>query len=199
MTERSALIVAHGQPSDPRPAGAALEVVFPMFMAGGWFTRVQIPARLAEAGATGWRVLEPFGCDPGLHDLCVTLAREAGADQLILAAHGSFKSPVPSDIARHVARRIAAEADMPHVAAGFIDQSPQLASLTGFGTGAVCLPFFAAEGGHVADDIPAALAEAGFQGRILPPVGLDPRVPALIAAAITTSREVCITDCRWRA
>ena len=74
-----ALIVAHGQPSDPRPAGAALErlaarvqamlpgwsvgaatlaeegamaravaglpggVVFPMFMAGGWFTRVQIP------------------------------------------------------------------------------------------------------------------------------------------------------------
>jgi sirohydrochlorin ferrochelatase len=87
---------------------------------------------------------------------------------------------------------------MARVAAGFIDQSPQLASLTGFGTGAVCLPFFAAEGGHVADDIPAALAEAGFQGRILPPVGLDPRVPALIAAAITTSREVCITDCRWR-
>lgn len=234
MTERSALIVAHGQPSDPRPAGAALEdlagkvsallpgwtvaaatlaepgalaravaghrggVVFPMFMAGGWFTRIQIPAKLAEAGATNWRVLEPFGCDPGVHDLCVTLAREAAADQLILAAHGSFKSPVPSDIARHVASRIAAEAGMPQVAAGFIDQSPQLSSLTGFGTGAVCLPFFAAEGGHVSDDIPKALTEAGFQGRILPPIGLDPRVPALIAAAITASREVCVADCRWR-
>jgi sirohydrochlorin ferrochelatase len=235
MTERSALIVAHGQPSDPRPAGAALEdlarkvaallpgwtvsaatlaepgalaravagqtggVVFPMFMAGGWFTRVQIPARLAEAGATGWRVLEPFGCDPGLHDLCVTLAREAGTDQLILAAHGSFKSPVPSDIARHVAGRIAAEAGVARVAAGFIDQSPQLSSLSDFGAGAVCLPFFAAEGGHVADDIPRALAEAGFQGRILPPVGLDPRVPALIATAIAAGREVCVADCRWRA
>lgn len=234
MNERIALIVAHGQPSDPGPAAAALEalaarvaevlpgwqvvaatlaepgavarvvkgrgpgVVFPMFMAGGWFTRVQIPARLAEAGAVGWQVLEPFGCDPGVHDLCVTLAREAGADQMILAAHGSFKSSVPSDIARHVAGRIAAEAGVSRIGAGFIDQSPQLSSLTGFDAGAVCLPFFAAEGGHVAEDIPKALAEAGFQGRVLPPVGLDARVPALIAAAISRGQSVCATECRWR-
>lgn len=234
MTAQHALIVAHGQPSDPGPAAAALAdlarnvaallpgwtvsaatlaepgalaravggqgggVVFPMFMAGGWFTRVQIPARLAEAGAVGWRVLEPFGCDAGVHDLCVTLAREVGADQMILAAHGSFKSSVPSDIARHVAGRIADEAGVARVEAGFIDQSPQLSQLDGFGAGAVCLPFFAAEGGHVSDDIPAALAEAGFQGRILPPVGLDARVPALIAAAIAAGREVCVAECRWR-
>ena len=233
MTQ-TALIVAHGQPSDPRPAGAALEalarrvqalmpgwevraatlaedgtmaqgvaecaqgVVFPMFMAGGWFTKVQIPKRLAEAGATvgpgGWTVLEPFGCDPAVHDLCVTLAREAGADRVILAAHGSFKSPVPSDIARHVAGRIAAEAG--GVAeAGFIDQDPQLSTLAG-GAG-VCLPFFAAEGGHVSDDIPAALQKAGFTGRILPPVGLDERVPGLIAAAILRGQTVCAGACRW--
>jgi sirohydrochlorin ferrochelatase len=231
---RFALIVAHGQPSDPRPLGAALEalagkveallpgwqvgaatlaepgamadavagrsagVVFPLFMTGGWFTRVQIPLRLAEAGAVGWTVLEPFGCDPALHDLCVTIAREVGATELILAAHGSFKSPVPSDIARHVARRIEAEAGVARVETGFIDQMPQLATLTGFGTRAVCLPFFAAEGGHVTDDIPLALTEAGFQGRILPPVGLDGRVPALIAAAISAGHGVCEGDCRWR-
>ena len=87
-----ALIVAHGQPSDPLPAAAALDrlalrvaghlpgwdvraatlaeagrleaqaaggpgLVFPLFMAGGWFTGAQIPARLREAGAEGWRVL----------------------------------------------------------------------------------------------------------------------------------------------
>jgi sirohydrochlorin ferrochelatase len=229
MTQ-NALIVAHGQPSDPRPAGAALKalaakvqallpgwsvgaatlaeanamaravagrpggVVYPMFMAGGWFTKVQIPKRLAEAGATGWTVLEPFGCDPLVHDLCVTLVREAAADQVILAAHGSFKSPVPSDIARHVAGRIAAGTGA-EVAAGFIDQAPQLASLTG--RGGVCLPFFAAEGGHVSDDIPAALAEAGFIGRILPPVGLDPRVPGIVAAAIARGVPVCDGTCRW--
>lgn len=233
MTQH-ALIVAHGQPSDPRPAGAALEalaakveallpgwsvgaatlaeegalaravagrpggVVFPMFMAGGWFTRVQIPQRLAEAGAVGrpdsWTVLEPFGCDPAVHDLCVTLVREAGARDVILAAHGSFKSPAPSDIAVHVAGRIAAETGA-EVRAGFIDQEPQLSFLTG--RAGICLPFFAAEGGHVSDDIPAALAEAGFRGRILPPVGLDARVPGIIAAAIARGVPVCSGACRW--
>jgi sirohydrochlorin ferrochelatase len=228
---RHALIVAHGQPSDPRPAGAALErlaaqvqallpgwtvgattlaeagalvravkgrsggVVFPMFMAGGWFTKVQIPAKLAELGAAGWTVLEPFGCDPALHDLCVTLVSEAGADDVILAAHGSFKSAVPSDIARHVAGRIGVETGA-RVRVGFIDQEPQLSSLTG--AGGVCLPFFAAEGGHVGDDIPAALAEAGFRGRILPPVGLDTRVPGIIAAAIARGEPVCDGACRWK-
>jgi sirohydrochlorin ferrochelatase len=227
---RYALIVAHGQPSDPRPAGAALEalaakvqalmpgwevaaatlaepgsiaravegrmggVVFPMFMTGGWFTKVQIPAKLAEAGAVGWTVLEPFGCDPLVHDLCVALVREAGAGQVILAAHGSFKSSVPSDIAKHVAGRIAAEVGVP-CAAGFIDQDPQLASLKGLG--GICLPFFAAEGGHVSDDIPAVLGVAAFTGRILPPVGLDARVPGIIAAAIGRGTPVCAEACRW--
>lgn len=227
---KHALIVTHGQPSDPRPAGAALEalaarveavlpgwsvgaatlaepaamaravtgrsggVVFPMFMAGGWFTRVQIPKRLAEAGGTGWVVLEPFGCDPAVHDLCVTLVREAAARDVILAAHGSFKSSVPSDIAAHVAGRIAGETGA-EVAAGFIDQEPQLSTLTG--RGGICLPFFAAEGGHVSDDLPQALAEAGFTGRILPPVGLDARVPGIIAAAIARGVPVCSGACRW--
>jgi sirohydrochlorin ferrochelatase len=231
---KHALIVAHGQPSDPRPAGAALEalaarveamlpgwsvaaatlaedgaiaqsvkgraagVVFPMFMAGGWFTRVQIPKRLAEAGAAvgpgGWTVLEPFGCDPAVHDLCVTLVREAGAREVILAAHGSFKSSVPSDIAVHVAGRIGKETEAT-VAAGFIDQEPQVSTLTG--RSGVCLPFFAAEGGHVSEDIPAALAEAAFTGRILPPVGLDARVPGIIAAALVRGVPVCAGACRW--
>jgi sirohydrochlorin ferrochelatase len=228
----TALIVAHGQPSDPTPAAHALErlaaqvaghlpgwkvraatlaepgaiaravagqmagVVFPMFMAGGWFTRVQIPARLADAGATGWRVLEPFGCDPAVHDLCVALAREAAADAVILAAHGSFKSSAPSDIAQHVADRIANDTGA-QVATGFIDQEPRLASLAGYGARSACLPFFAAAGSHVSDDIPAALAAAGFAGRILPPVGLDPRVPGIIAAAIRNGRDVCAETCRW--
>lgn len=232
---RSALIVAHGQPSDPAPAAADLAalaervcallpgwdirsatlaepealsqaaramapgLIFPMFMAGGWFTRVQIPQRLSAAGITGWTVLEPFGCDPGLHDLTVTLAAEAAAPgaSLILAAHGSFKSSVPSDIARHVAARIAAETGVARAAPAFIDQTPQLATMTGFGPNALCLPFFAAAGGHVTEDIPRALAQAGFQGRILAAVGLDARVPALIAAAIQRGQPVCAKACRW--
>jgi sirohydrochlorin ferrochelatase len=169
--------------------------VFPLFMAGGWFARVHLPAKLREAGAMGWQVLEPFGCDPALADLTVSIAREAGARQIILAAHGSFKSTVPSDIAYAIAARIA-QATGAEVRAGFIDQDPQLQSLTGFGE--ICLPFFAAAGGHVTEDIPAALAKAGFAGRILPPVGLDARAPTVVARAILADQPVCSTACRYQ-
>jgi sirohydrochlorin ferrochelatase len=228
-----ALLVAHGQPSDPFPAARALEdlamqvaaflprwnvraatlaetlaiargvagkdfgLVYPLFMARGWFTKVQIPNRLFEAGASRWKVLEPFGCDPKVQELCVDLVRESGADEVVLAAHGSSKSAEPSDVARHVAARIRAETGIARVEVGFIDQVPQLSTLTGFGPGAVCLPFFAAAGGHVADDLPRALDEAGFRGRILPPVGADARVPGLIASAILRGVPVCAGTCRW--
>jgi len=229
-----ALIVAHGQPSDPAPAAAELAavaaavaalspgrvvasatlaepgalaaalaqlgpegVVFPMFMAGGWFTRVHLPAKLREAGVPAWQVLEPLGCDPALHALAVQVIQEAGgADEVLIAAHGSFKSRVPSDIAQHLADRLRA-AGIARVEAAFIDQSPQLNAVEGFGSKALCLPFFAANGDHVTRDIPQALAIAGFAGRILPPLGLDRRVPALIAQAITAGRAVCAGECRY--
>ena len=226
------LIVAHGQPSEPEPAEAALAalaaavaghlpgwtvgsatlaapgalagavarlgasgVVFPLFMAGGWFTRVHLPGQMAKAGAAEWRVLEPFGCLEAVQELAVQVIAETGATEAILAAHGSFKSPVPAAIAGRVAGRVAARGL--RVACGFIDQEPRLAGITGFGPGSVCLPFFAAEGGHVVEDIPAALGEAGFQGRVLPALGLDARVPAIIAEAVREGRGVCEGACRW--
>jgi sirohydrochlorin ferrochelatase len=231
------LIVAHGQPSEPGPAEAALarlavavqermpgwrvgsatlaapgalaaEVarlgpgvrVFPMFMAGGWFTRVHLPGQMRAAGAEGWRMLEPFGCLEAVQALAVELALESGAGEsgvgeVILAAHGSFKSPVPAAIAGRVAGLMAARGL--RAVCGFIDQEPRLAGLAGFGPGAVCLPFFAAGGGHVGEDIPVALAEAGFQGRILPALGLDGRVPGIIAAAVAAGLGVCAGGCRW--
>jgi sirohydrochlorin ferrochelatase len=226
------LIVAHGQPSDPAPAEAALAAlaaqvaehlpgrqvgsatlaapgalaaavarlgptgaVFPLFMAGGWFTRVHLPGQLAKVGAAGWRVLEPFGCLDAVQALAGDLVAESGAAEAIIAAHGSFKSPVPAAIAGRVAQAVAARGV--RAVCGFIDQEPRLAGLTGFGPAAVCLPFFAASGAHVTEDIPAALTEAGFKGRILPALGLDPRVPGLIAEAVKAGKDVCETGCRW--
>ena len=218
-----ALIVAHGQPSDPRPAAAEIEalaarvaallpgwqvgaatlaepgalaravaagppgLVHPLFMAGGWFTQVNLPARLAAAGGHGWRITDPLGTDPALHDLTVAIVREAlagaAAGSILLAAHGSSRSPAPAEVAQRMARRLTAETGLPCDAA-FIEQPPRIAEAARGRGDALCLPFFAARGGHVAQDLPAALAEAGFAGRVLPPVGLDPRVPGLIAAAL---------------
>jgi sirohydrochlorin ferrochelatase len=239
MTRPAALIVAHGQPSDPAPAEAEIAalaarvqallpdwhvrsatlamdgaladrlagareagadgtgLVYPLFMAGGWFTRTHLPARLAEAGGAGWRVLPPFGEDPAVQALTVALAREAvaatGRDPraaaILLAAHGSFRSTAPAEVAARMAWKIWAEAGIVHVVPAFIDQQPQIGTVAaGLPAGAIVLPFFAARGGHVIDDLPEALAEAGFDGQLLPPVGLDARVPALIAAALVAAR-----------
>jgi sirohydrochlorin ferrochelatase len=174
--------------------GAGLSV-FPMFMAGGWFTRVHLPRQLAAAGAQAWQMLEPFGCLEAVQGLAVDLVAESGASEAIIAAHGSFKSPVPAAIAARVAGLVAAQGR--RAACGFIDQEPRLAGLQGFGADAVCLPFFAAEGGHVVQDIPAALTESGFQGRLLPALGLDARVPGIIAEAAREGRAVCAGACRW--
>lgn len=240
-----ALIVAHGQPSDPASAEADLAalairvaghlpgwsvgaatladqrsltaavaaagggVVFPLFMAGGWFARIHLPARLKAAGAdmAAWRVLEPLGCAPALHDLARVVVAEAIAaagwaaedTALVLAAHGSGRSPVPSDIARHVLAGITAALPLARAEAVFIDQPPQLAATRGFGPRSLCLPYFAAGGGHVTGDIPQALASSGFAGTLLPPIGAEARVPLLIAQAIAAGQPVCRQECRWRA
>lgn len=175
-------------------------LLFPLFMAGGWFTRTHLPARLAAAGAQGWQVLEPLGCLTALHDLAVKVVREALqslAGPIILAAHGSFKSPVPSDIASFVAAKIRTALGC-EVITAFIDQAPQLKDLAPLGPQSICLPFFAASGGHVTIDIPAALAQSGFSGTLLPALGLRPEIPALIAAAIRTATPVCLQDCRFK-
>lgn len=218
---RRALIIAHGQPSDPEPAAAEIAalaaqvarhlpdwevrsvtlaeaealpcvvageagLVYPLFMAGGWFTQTHLPKRLAEAGGAGWRILAPFGTDPAIAALTVRIAAGAGRP-VLLAAHGSFRSTAPSQIAYDMAARITAETGLPARAA-FIDQTPRIADCTGLS--GVCLPFFAGRGGHVIDDLPAALSEAGFDGPLLDPVGLHPEVPAIIARAISDGVQV---------
>jgi sirohydrochlorin ferrochelatase len=225
-----ALIVSHGQPSDPGPAEAEIAalaarvaghlpgwivrsatlaaegalsaavadagrrlVVYPLFMADGWFTKTHLPERLAAAGAASPIQLPPFGLDDAVQDLTVDLASEAAQaagrapeeTDLLLAAHGSFRSAAPALVARAVAARIAAEAGFRRVEPAFIDQDPQIATVAEtLGSGALCLPFFAARGGHVVDDLPKALAEGRFNGTLLDPVGTDARVPELIAAAL---------------
>ena len=223
----TALIVSHGQPSDPdvaeqalsllarrvaehlpgwqvlsatlaKPgalaaavAGRAYGLVYPMFMAGGWFPMIELPRRMGEAGAGEWAYLPPFGLDERVQGLAQTVVLEAAAEagrnaaatSVLLAAHGSSRSSAPAQVAHGLALRLK-EAGFARSEAFFIDQAPQIATAEGYGEDAVCLPFFAADGGHVTDDLPGALVAAGFVGRLLPPLGLDHRVPGLIAAAL---------------
>ncbi len=61
---------------------------------------------------------------------------------------------------------------------GFVEETPSLADAARDLTPAICLPFFALRAGHVVDDVPAALAEAGFTGPLLPAIGEHPKAGA---------------------
>ncbi|WP_284165446.1 CbiX/SirB N-terminal domain-containing protein [Frigidibacter sp. SD6-1] len=226
----SALIVAHGQPSDPEPpeaeiaalaaavgallpgwriAGATLAaprtleqalqdlsdpLVFPFFMADGWFTRSELPRRLAAAGHSSLAILPAFGLLPGIATLAAEVAREAATangwvvagTSVLLAAHGSGRSRASAAATRAIAARLTGFASV-HV--GFVEEAPYVADAArDLGPRALCLPLFVARWGHVQTDIPTALAEARFGGELLAPLGTHPTVPALIARALADHR-----------
>lgn len=166
-------------------------LIYPMFMAAGWFTRTELPRRLALAGAAHAPQLPPFGSDPGLPGLCLDLLEQTAGAQgwrlaethLLLAAHGSGHSRAPALAARKMAADLA-----PHLAAvtcGFIEEPPFLAEAArDLPARTICLPLFASRARHVTHDLPHALATAHFTGPTLPPIGLAPGVPAMIAQAL---------------
>lgn len=229
---RSAIIVAHGQPSDPGPAEAEIAalaakvaallpgwtvrsatlaqpgaldravagldapLVFPFFMADGWFIRTALPDRLARAGVKAPRLMTPFGLLPETLALAARTATAAAKARgwaldettLILAAHGSGRSPYPRDAAELAARAIGETHAFAAIRCGFIEEAPGIADVaSGGGNHAVCLPLFVARWGHVETDLPAALADAAFTGVLLDPIGTAPEVPGIIARALSAS------------
>lgn len=166
-------------------------LIYPLFMAEGWFTRTALPRRLAAAGTTA-RQLPAFGTDPALADLVAEAAligaRAAGLSlhqtTLLLAAHGSPTSTASETATRALAATLATRHAFAAVTLGFLEQPPFLTDAARNLAPALCLPLFAQRAGHVARDLPAALAEAGFTGPLLPAIGEHPATAALIARAM---------------
>jgi len=172
-------------------AGMEAPIIYPFFMAEGWFTGRALPKALADGGVIA-RQTAPFGVDPGLPALTAEAALQgavragiapAGAT-LVLAAHGSQVSRSSAEGAFAMAERLRGLTRFAEIRFGLIEEPPFLADAArGVDTG-LCLPFFALRAGHVETDIPQALAQAGFSGPLLPAIGEHPKVPALIAAAL---------------
>ncbi|MGB8813961.1 MAG: CbiX/SirB N-terminal domain-containing protein [Paracoccaceae bacterium] len=167
-------------------------LIYPFFMAEGWFTRTNLPKRLVAAGAAGLRQLPAFGTDVAMPDLMARVAVEGtlaaglvpGEATLLIAAHGSQVSRASALMTAAVAADLAARGVFGRVAVGFVEEAPFLADAArGLGA-AVCLPFFATRAGHVAQDVPEALAEAGFGGSLLAAIGEHADVARMIAGAL---------------
>ncbi|KUJ79288.1 CbiX/SirB N-terminal domain-containing protein [Ruegeria profundi] len=215
----NAIIVAHGQPSDPDPAEHALAayaaevdalcngvavtsatlaapgafeqrvselpddtVIYPLFMAKGWFVTSALPKRLAGRDL---RILDPLGVDPDLPTLVADALQEklhenqwnAQDTDLVLAAHGSGRSRNPSAAARAFADDLGRKLTFRSIRPGFVEEPPSIATAaTGLPPKSLCLPFFACRGGHVLEDVPQELAAAEFKGQVMPVVGELPRI-----------------------
>lgn len=196
-TVRGATLAADGA-LEAALEGLAQPLIYPFFMAEGYFTGTLLPRRLAAAGAADALYLRPFGADPGLAalvaDVALSAARGAGMDPgrttLLLAAHGSAVSRTSTLTTQAMATTLAATTAFAAIRAGYVEEAPFLVDAArGLGP-AVCVPFFALRAGHVVDDVPDALAEAGFTGPILAPIGAEARVPALIARALAAYPSV---------
>lgn len=225
---RQAVIVAHGQPSDPaepereisclaRKVGSllpewtisgvtlatpgALEaavtrqpgaIIFPFFMSEGWFIRSALPKRLKAAGVD-LPILCPFGLLDATNALAAEIVTGAATARgweeretvLILAAHGSGRSTRSAEAVRATQSALARTTGFAEIRLGFIEQDPRLTdALRDAGKRALCLPLFVARWGHVTGDLPEALAQSGFRGDLLDPIGTHAKAPGIIADAL---------------
>lgn len=164
-------------------------LIYPFFMASGWFTGRELPRRLALAGARSIRQLPPFGHEPGLPALLARVATAAARDQnfrpedtrLLLAAHGSKVSRRSAEITQLMAAEMRRRTKFAEVTCGFVEEAPFLEDAARREGKTICLPFFALRAGHVAGDVPEALARAGFGGILLPAIGEHRDAARLIA------------------
>lgn len=168
--------------------------IYPFFMSRGWFVSQEMPRRIAAASTNPINTFTPFGLDPELPALCIRRAqlkagqlnRSARDIVLVLAAHGSQKGPAAANAARSVQTAISSTSVFGDVRLGFVEETP---TITEAATDlphdlSICLPLFATTAGHVTGDIPQQLSAAGFQGVLLPPIGEDEDVPAMIATTL---------------
>jgi sirohydrochlorin ferrochelatase len=227
---KTAIIVSHGQPSQPSRAEKTLSelairiaahlpdwniasatmaakgslesqldrlpnaVLFPLFMADGWFTGTALPARLI-----GQRIiLPPLGLDPALPELADFILRaeinnrgwEISETEIVIAGHGGQNSTNPAKATQSFATALTSLLPVKKIEIGFVEEAPFLNDMArGSGSKSLCLPFFAAKGLHVRQDIPELFEQAGYTGELLDPIGLAPQIPNLIAKSIRTAHQ----------
>ncbi len=175
--------------------GMARPLIYPFFMAEGYFTGGVLPKRLQDMGLPV-TLLPPFGAEPELPSLIASAASKAAREggrhpgdvALLLAAHGSQVSPASRQSTEAIVRTLKAGLAFRTVAAGFIEEEPRLEDVArGLGP-AICLPLFTLRAGHVMDDVPKALEDAGFEGMRLDPIGAHAEVSRLIAGSLLRNR-----------
>jgi sirohydrochlorin ferrochelatase len=183
-----------------RAFSARRVIVYPLFLADGYFGRVRLAQALEERrqnddGRTV-HVLPPLGLDLGLADLVIArvIAAQSPAAalsplNLILLAHGSRIDPASRTATERLAGNIAARGCFRTVRCAFLDESPSLyEAAADLASPLVVFGLFAGDGMHGAEDVPRLIADLGrpevvFAGTIANLAGVDTLIAAAAARA----------------
>lgn len=177
-------------------AGKALArlLVYPFFMADGYFVEQVLPGRIADAGiGVEPLILPPLGLDPGIEALMLDdalAAAKAGGlapaeSALLVVGHGSKFGPASADATRRMADRLRARSRFAAVETAFLEEPPFIAdALEGRSDPVVVSGFFASDGMHSSRDVPEAIAKTKAEAVYTGPVGAKPEVRELVAAAV---------------
>lgn len=175
--------------------GARRILVYPYFMAAGFFVGTKIPKRIADAGYGGrCTMLAPLGADPGLPSLIMRKAVAVAEDELkhpaarcrlLLAGHGSKVSRASAEATEAVAAALRTIGGFAHVATAYLEEAPFLDDvIDAEATPTVIVGFFNGDGLHAGEDVPEAMENAKGPVAYTGAIGAMPEVAGLIANAI---------------
>jgi sirohydrochlorin ferrochelatase len=187
-------------------------LVYPFFMADGYFVRTVLRGRIRAAGlASVCRILAPLGLDPRIADVMLAdamrTAREGGLEcetaRLLVVGHGSKFGPASARATRRAAGAITRAGKFARVATAFLEEPPFLvAALAKEKSPTVVAGFFSGEGLHAAEDVPAAIRATTVDAVYAGAVGRAPAIPRLIVdgvrAAIAAEKKPQLVAARRR-
>jgi len=173
LTSDVAVGFIRGEPSIKDALGGMTApniVVYPLFVANGYFTRDRLAQLLEEANGEGRKVdvMPPLGLDPGLPDLVAAFATDAAdrrgfaprACDVVLLAHGSKKNPASRKSTEQMARALEIDNRFRSVQAAFLEEPPSLhTAVAGIQGPIIVVGMFSGEGLHGAKDAPRLVSE----------------------------------------
>lgn len=150
--------------------------VLPLFIADGYYARSLMPRELRRAGSLGrTRVLPTLGALPALPGMLAEAAadkaRRAGLDArqctVLLAAHGSSKSPACRHASERIAAALAGLEAFAAVDTGYLDEPPFIAEqIAALPRPLLVVGLFVGQGMHGEGDL-SALAETHRDKRVV--------------------------------
>lgn len=178
-----------------RSSGAKRILVYPLFMAPGYFVDIKLPDEIHVAGCDDIsEILTPLGSDPNLPAImlrrAVGVARKANLSpalaRLVVVGHGSKSgTPASAYATRQFAATLRGRGVFGEVDVAFLEEAPSVQDvLTASKRPTVVIGYFYAAGLHAAEDVPEAIAETGADAIYTGAVGADMDTTNLIRKSI---------------